>query len=384
MALERSARTKKEAEAKKPTQAEKQADRNMAQLIEEEEREQAAQRKVRDCSTLTFAELHCTRFSRLDGVSIAHARVERIMTRTGRGSTALAPQGKQPMSKGKSKAGSSGAGGGPSTKAAAAAGSSEQGSSGQGSSSHGSSRPSAPPARIIGLNTEEDAVQAAPPLAAEAAVAAQQTEPEPAGGGSTKKEKERQRKERQRKRKVEEAWEAMQVAIELLLEGTAGAECVDAVKEAMHAAEKHETRSEKLPVAALLAEARTLIEQARAAEVERARMAAEEAASASAVEAAEEAEAAAELQQLDEEMAALGTRRQLASAGEAREQQRRASCRTRAAPRCGGDDAWCGRAHARTTSCCRAVICACVGRAPSCSGTAARCVAGPSTTSRRC
>ena len=78
--LERSARTKKEAaakeaaakkaEAKKPTQqAIEQAERIGAELIEEEERDQAAQRKVRDCSTLTLAELHGTR---LDGVSIAH------------------------------------------------------------------------------------------------------------------------------------------------------------------------------------------------------------------------------------------------------------------------------------------------------------------------
>jgi hypothetical protein len=44
----------------------------------------------------------------------------------------------------------------------------------------------------------------------------QLTEPEPAGG-STKKEKEKLRKERQRQRKVEEAWEALQVAIELLM-----------------------------------------------------------------------------------------------------------------------------------------------------------------------
>ena len=63
-------RTKKVAAAKKPTQqAHEQADRNMALLFEEEERDQAAQRKVRGCSTLTLAELHGTR---LDGVSIAH------------------------------------------------------------------------------------------------------------------------------------------------------------------------------------------------------------------------------------------------------------------------------------------------------------------------
>ncbi len=71
--LERSARTKKEAAAKEAMQqATEQADRNMALLIEEEEREQAAQRKVRDCSTLTLAELHGTR---LDGVSIAHGLI---------------------------------------------------------------------------------------------------------------------------------------------------------------------------------------------------------------------------------------------------------------------------------------------------------------------
>jgi hypothetical protein len=65
------------------------------------------------------------------------------------------------------------------------------------------------------------------------------------------------RKERQRQRKVEEAWEALQGAIEAM-EETAGG--MGAVEEAMHAAEKHEARSEKL--AALVAEARELIEQA--------------------------------------------------------------------------------------------------------------------------
>jgi hypothetical protein len=54
-------------------------------------------------------------------------------------------------------------------------------------------------------------VQASPPLAVEAAVAAQQTESaQPAGGGNTKKDKERERKERQRQRKMDEAWEALQ------------------------------------------------------------------------------------------------------------------------------------------------------------------------------
>jgi hypothetical protein len=55
-------------------------------------------------------------------------------------------------------------------------------------------------------------VQAAPPLAAETAGAAQQTELQP-GVGNTKKDKEKQRKERQRQRKVEEAWGALQVAL---------------------------------------------------------------------------------------------------------------------------------------------------------------------------
>jgi hypothetical protein len=61
--IERSARTKKEAEAedKKPTQqASDQAQRMAALVIEEEERGTAAQRKVRDCFTLTLTELHGT------------------------------------------------------------------------------------------------------------------------------------------------------------------------------------------------------------------------------------------------------------------------------------------------------------------------------------
>jgi hypothetical protein len=57
----------------------------------------------------------------------------------------------------------------------------------------------------------EDAVQAELP-SAEVASDTQQ----PAGGG--KKEKERQRKERQRQRKMDEAWEALQVAIEAMLD----------------------------------------------------------------------------------------------------------------------------------------------------------------------
>jgi hypothetical protein len=192
-----------------------------------------------------------------------------------------APQGKQQKGKGKAKAGSGGAGGGPSTKAAA-------GSSGQGSSSQGSSRPRAPPGRIIGLRTEE-AVQAGLPLAAEAASAAQQTEPQP----GTKKDKERQRKERQRQRKMDEAREALQGATELMDEPVGS---VKAVEEAMTEAEKHASRSEQL--AALVAEAKGLIEQARAAEAERARLAAE-------VEAAAAAVAAAERLRLEAQLATL-------------------------------------------------------------------------------
>ena len=41
----------------------------VALVIEEEEREEATTKKVRDCCALTLAELHGTR---LDGVSIAH------------------------------------------------------------------------------------------------------------------------------------------------------------------------------------------------------------------------------------------------------------------------------------------------------------------------
>jgi hypothetical protein len=78
------------------------------------------------------------------------------------------------------------------------------------------------------------------------------------------------------------------------MEETAGS--VEAVEEAMQTAAKHEARSEKL--AALVAEARTLIEQARAAEAVRAREAAKETAAAAAVEVAERL-------RLEEELAAL-------------------------------------------------------------------------------
>jgi hypothetical protein len=152
-----------------------------------------------------------------------------------------APQRKK--GKGKATAGSSGAGGGPSTKAAAAAG-----SSGQGSSSQGSSHPSAPPARIIGLSTEEPAVQVAEP-----ATSAQQTEPQPAGGGNTKQDKDRQRKERQRQRKIEVASKSLQWAMEAMAEH--GLRCV----------RSHEAPSKLRPAhrSFVLTEAKAALEQAR-------------------------------------------------------------------------------------------------------------------------
>jgi hypothetical protein len=146
-------------------------------------------------------------------------------------------------------------------------------------------------------------VQAVPPLAAEAAGGTQQTEPQPAGGGNTKKDKERQRKERQRQRKIEEAKEALQGAIEAMDETAGG---VEAVEEAMLDAAKHEARSESL--AALVAEAKGIVEQARAAEAERARVAAEATEAAAAVKAAAEAAVAAKRQQMVAELAALDLR----------------------------------------------------------------------------
>jgi hypothetical protein len=137
---------------------------------------------------------------------------------------------------------------------------------------------------------------------AEPATSAQQTEPEPqpAGGGSTKKDKERLRKERQRQRKIEEASEALDRAMALLAE-TRGS--VEAVEEAMVAAAKHDGRSE--PLAALVAEAKGMVEQARAAEAERARVAAEAAAVKAAAVAVAEAAEAAERLQMEQRLAAL-------------------------------------------------------------------------------
>jgi hypothetical protein len=81
------------------------------------------------------------------------------------------------------------------------------------------------------------------------------------------------------------------------------------VEEATAEAAKHGDRSE--PLAALVAEAREMIEQAKAEQAERARVAAVEAeAAAAVVAAAEAAEAAAERLQMEEEAAELTLRMQ--------------------------------------------------------------------------
>jgi hypothetical protein len=192
----------------------------------------------------------------------------------------------------------------------------------------------------------EDAVQPALPVA-EVASDTQQ----PAGGG--KKEKERQRKERQRQRRMEEAREALQGAMEAMALGArcasplwlmcigryppfpdsvyvqlvrrthvwrcvcgcSGESALGAVEVATAEAAKHGDRSSE-PLAALVAEARGVIEQTRVEQAERARAAAEAAEAAAAVEAvaaaerarvAAEAEVAAAVkrQQLEERQAAL-------------------------------------------------------------------------------
>jgi hypothetical protein len=86
-----------------------------------------------------------------------------------------------------------------------------------------------------------------------------------------------------------------------LMAETAGS--VEAVEDAMQAAAKHDGRSE--PLAALMAEAKGMVEQARAAEAERAKAAAEAAAVKAAVEAVAEAAEAAERSHMEEQAAAL-------------------------------------------------------------------------------
>jgi hypothetical protein len=78
--------------------------------------------------------------------------------------------------------------------------------------------------------------------------------------------------------------------------------------EATAEAAKHGDRSE--PLAALVAEARAMLEQAKAEQAERARASAEEAAAAAAVKAAAEAAVAAQRLQLEEKAAALTLRMQ--------------------------------------------------------------------------
>jgi hypothetical protein len=244
-------------------------------------------------------------------------------------------KGKQQKDKAKAK---SGGGGGQSNKAAAAGSSSGEASTSRGEGSRPSTLPSA---SAVLHTTVEDAVQAELP-SAEAASGTQQ----PAGGG--KKEKERQRKERQRQRKIQEAWEALQGAMGAMLAGarcvsplwlmcigrcppfpwevvvsmcgwqgalTCGGACgcsgeskLGAVEEATAEAAKHGDRSEKL--SALVADAKGMIEQAKTEQAERARVAAEEAATAVAVKEAAAAEAAAERQQMEGEAAALTLRLQ--------------------------------------------------------------------------
>jgi hypothetical protein len=83
---------------------------------------------------------------------------------------------------------------------------------------------------------------------------------------------------------------------------------LSAVEKATAEAEKHGDRSEQL--SALVAEAREMIQQAKAEKAERARAAAEEATSAAAVKAAAEAAEAAERLQMQEEVATLTLRMQ--------------------------------------------------------------------------
>jgi hypothetical protein len=88
--------------------------------------------------------------------------------------------------------------------------------------------------------------------------------------------------------------------------GCSGESALVVVEEATAEAAKHGDRSERL--VALVAEARGMIEQARAGQAERARAAAEEAEAAGAVKAAAEAEAAAERLRLEEQVAAITLR----------------------------------------------------------------------------
>jgi hypothetical protein len=268
-------------------------------------------------------------------VSLAHGWVWRCLQcrSCGGAETLSAWSGRGMQQKGKGKA-KDGGGGGPSNKAAAAGSSSGEASTSRGEGSRSSTLPSA----SAGLrSTVEDAVQAVLPPA-EVASGTQQ----PAGGG--KKEKERQRKERQRQRRMFEAREALQVAMEAMALGSrcvsplwfcdvhcpwelvvsycslqgaltcvgacgcSGESALGAVEKATAEAEKHGDRSE--PLTALVAEARVMIEQAKAEQAERAKAAAEAAAAAKAAAEAERARVTAERLRLEEQVAALTLRMQ--------------------------------------------------------------------------
>jgi hypothetical protein len=82
-----------------------------------------------------------------------------------------------------------------------------------------------------------------------------------------------------------------------------------AMEKATVEAEKHGDRSSE-QLSALVAEAKTMIEQAKAEQAERAKAAAEEAVAAAAVKAAAEAAEAAERLQMEEQLAALTLRMQ--------------------------------------------------------------------------
>ena len=90
--------------------------------------------------------------------------------------------------------------------------------------------------------------------------------------------------------------------------GCSGESKLGAVEEATAEAAKYGDRSSEA-LAALVAEAKGMIEQARTEQAERARAAAEEAAAAAAVKALAEEAAAAKRQQLEQEMEALDARR---------------------------------------------------------------------------
>jgi hypothetical protein len=88
--------------------------------------------------------------------------------------------------------------------------------------------------------------------------------------------------------------------------GCSGESALGAVEKATAEAEKHGDRSE--PLAALVAEAREMIEQAKAEQAERARVAAKAAAAAAAVKAAAAAEATAERLRVEEQLAVIALR----------------------------------------------------------------------------